>query len=741
MPFPADDYTPHGYLGTPTHTRNLSPRGVLRSWGAGFRWHFPAHAGIYGGRREIYRAGFRLALDGALEIADFARALSPYHSCNVFTFELARGAARCRATFFLAGEHALCAALEVSGARRLAVLLEYTRLLAANGEWGESGLVGRLAEGELALQGFEDGEAFALWVSPPPLDLGVTPDVAEAARWAVATAPGLPPEGFRAVTGRMGETVALHGVLGLQIPVDGTIQVVLARGRTLRQAQHRLRTARRTAEAERERKVAEDEVFWARAPRLAGDWPDHWRRGLVYDLETVRMMVRAPVGIYRHVWDAMQIQAPRMVLAEAAIDALLLSYANARAAQDLLLGTFLDAPEPNVPCSREDGSYNMVAADGTVCGTAPPWGYPWLVLQWLAALRPDRAWLDRIYPHLADYLDWWLASRRDAEGWLHYACSWESGQDDSPRFGEQPLGGGHPVCHVRPVDLHAAFAHACAAMAGFAQALGRSADIARWEDLARECAGRTEALWTGDERPTTNDQRPTIGAEGAHSGESIPEAFVVRRSSFVGGRYADFDARAGRPTDVDDVMLLAPLALGLAPAERAAALIPALQALDPEALTWPMFVWTAVEAAGRAGLHERAAELAAAVVERAYGFWDARQAHPERTLPGVACEYWPPGGRCGGEGYGWGAFTTHLVLHTLAGIAPAEGGLLLRPNLPPAWRVPGRSYRVLLHWGRIPLEVVLAPLEGGRVAVSAGGRQAELAWGEEVRLTPGAAGE
>jgi hypothetical protein len=37
---------------------------VLRSHGAGFRWHYPAHAGMYGGRREIYRAGFRFALDG-----------------------------------------------------------------------------------------------------------------------------------------------------------------------------------------------------------------------------------------------------------------------------------------------------------------------------------------------------------------------------------------------------------------------------------------------------------------------------------------------------------------------------------------------------------------------------------------------------------------------------------------------------------------------------------------------------
>ena len=72
----------------------------------------------------------------------------------------------------------------------------------------------------------------------------------------------------------------------------------------------------------------------------------------------------------------MQVHAPRVVLAEAAIDALLLGYADLDTAKAVLLGTFLDAPAPNVPCSREDGSYNMVGANGSECGTAPEWGYP-----------------------------------------------------------------------------------------------------------------------------------------------------------------------------------------------------------------------------------------------------------------------------------------------------------------------------------------------------------------------------
>jgi hypothetical protein len=335
----------------------------------------------------------------------------------------------------------------------------------------------------------------------------------------------------------------------------------------------------------------------------------------------------------------------------------------------------------------------MVAADGSVCGTAPSWGYPFVVLEWLYALRPDRAWMERLYPRLVDYLDWWLAHRRAADGWLFYACSWESGQDDSPRFGDQPLGGGHPVPHIRPVDLHAAFAHAAAAMARFATALGRAPDVAKWSALAEEFNARAYQLWNGE-------------------------------------RYADFDRRAGQFTPIEDLMLLAPLALSLAHTRAGETWPAAVQTLDAGALTWPMNAWTAVEAALAVNMPAKAAELAAAVCDRAYRCWDAHEAPPERTLPGIACEYWPLDGRCGGEGYGWGAFTTHLVLHALVGVTPTRDGLQIRPNLPPSWRAAGHRYGVQLHWRDRPLSIVLQPLDAERVAVTVNKRREEVGWGE-----------
>lgn len=324
MSFPPDDYTPYGYLDLPTHTRNLRPLGVVRSFDIGFRWHVPAYAGSYGGRRETYRAGVRVALDGALDIASLSQATSPYHSRNIMAFQIERGNARATIEWMVVGEHALRATIVTRHATRVSLHAEYTRLLSANGEWGEAGLVGRIENEMLVLQGFEDGDAFVLWASHSATDLGITDNRQEAMGWASSAAPGPPADGFKTVLGERDDLVTLYGVYGFDQPGDTTIEMILARGKTVAEARARLDDARRAAGTERARKQTEDEAFWASAPQLTGDWPAHWRRGLVYDLETIRMMVKAPTGIYRHPWDAMQIQAPRVVLAEAAMDALVL---------------------------------------------------------------------------------------------------------------------------------------------------------------------------------------------------------------------------------------------------------------------------------------------------------------------------------------------------------------------------------------------------------------------------------
>ncbi|MET0773666.1 MAG: hypothetical protein ABWZ82_11310 [Candidatus Limnocylindrales bacterium] len=662
--FPVDDYTPYGYLDLPGHTRRLRPLGVLRSWEAGFRWHVPAYAGGYGGRRETYRAGARLVLDGIAVLADLAEATSPYHSRGLLAQVLRTPDGAIRVEHHAVGEHAFRSVVtEVDGSiGRLTLHIAYERLLGAAGEWGETGLVGRPLDGLLVLQGFEDGEAVVLWAADGPVRPGVSPvvgitaDENEAMTWVRTGAPGIPSSGFVTALGDREDRVRMHAVVELAAS-SGSAEWIMARGRTLADARTNLERARASAASERARITASDDGFWSMAPRLTGDWPAHWRRGLVYDLETIRMMVRPPIGIYRHAWDGMQLQSPRVVLAETAMDALVLAWADPVLAQELLLGTFLDAPEPNVPCSREDGSYNMVAADGTVCGTSPAWGYPILVASVLDAMHPGGDWVERLYPPLARFVRWWLAERRDPAGFAVYACSWESGQDLSPRFGDQPLGGGHPIGHVRAVDLEAALAHGCDVLAGFAERLGLDGEASVWRTEAAAASGRLAQLW-----------------DGSH--------------------WVDVDAISGASTGVDDVMLAAPLALGVALADQRARATAGswLGSLVEEAPVWPMFAWTAVEALRAADRPDAAGALAVAVIDRAYGFRDARPADPALPLPGICAEYWPEHGQGGGEGYGWGAFTTHLLLSTILGIRHSPDGVTLAPWLPEAWRRPGSAY-------------------------------------------------
>ena len=246
MPFPADDYTPHGYLDNRFHCRNLNPSGVVRSFDAGFRWHYPAFdghtnldargagdaagfVGSFGGRTERYRAGFRLALGDALALPDFDEATSPYHSRNVVEFRLRQGNARALVTFHLVGEHALRAQAQVDGSARLRVHAEYLRRLDVHGDRSEAGLVGRLDDDVVLLQTFPEGEVFALRASRPW-------------RHEFSTV-----EGELARAGAGDDAVCVLGapgtLIGLRVRLDiahSDVEVVMARGPTPAQARQRL---------------------------------------------------------------------------------------------------------------------------------------------------------------------------------------------------------------------------------------------------------------------------------------------------------------------------------------------------------------------------------------------------------------------------------------------------------------------------------------------------------------------
>ena len=159
---------------------------------------------------------------------------------------------------------------------------------------------------------------------------------------------------------------------------------------------------------------------------------------------------------------------------------------------------FVTRPAPNVPCVFEDGAYNMLAADGSRCGTSPAWCLPFLNLELVYLRTLDRAWLEQLYPYLAAYVEWWLEHRTDADGWLVYKCTWESGEDGNPRLDPSGSGDADISHRVRPVELQATLAHAAGVLAFFAAELGRRDDRARWRRLERAFRRRTRQLFDPD---------------------------------------------------------------------------------------------------------------------------------------------------------------------------------------------------------------------------------------------------
>lgn len=323
----------------------------------------------------------------------------------------------------------------------------------------------------------------------------------------------------------------------------------------------------------------------------------------------------------------------------------------------------------------------MICADGSEVGTAPTWGMPFRVIRSIYIRSGDREWLAALYPHARAFLNWWLANRTDSSGWFHCKCSWESGQDASKRFLVAQENPGAVADFVRTVDVEAAMAEAFLAMAQLCSDAGFRQDQARWNQLA------------GHRIETT-------------------------RAMFVDGWFRDFDARDNRPIilkDYYDVMMLYPLAAGIATPEQGRALTRWLEyfAENPRFwLEWPSFLFPYTEAAWNAGQRKLAAEVVGRTADRAYRRTDARQTKsiapfqstlpPEYQyrIPGIANEFWAldadnPGG-C--ENYGWGATLPTLILRNIVGFRefedPSTNAFVLAPSLPSALMKPGAHYEV-----------------------------------------------
>jgi hypothetical protein len=686
--FPNGSYTPFGYLDNPYHTWDLHRSGILRSvLPLGMGLYFPAGPGGYfdyrrdSVYRSIFRLGFRFGDKVLFETDDFDAAgikiTASHHSKNLLRLDFAVPPISVSAGFFLIGEDTLACDLSVknSGASPQDIQIFGVQRLELGGSswWGRDGISGSFDEHDQhsMLRSFAAGPVFVL-AADHPVDSHLVAAADSALKdWMAGK--GAPNRGATTYYPE-----PLSSALSLRVSIapraKWTGEVLLSRAVDEHFAQREISASAPRVQSVRAEKIAEDDRFWSRAPRLQGDFPAHWKNSWVYDLETLRMMVRRPIGVYKHHWDPMQIHAPRNVLAETSIDMWALSYADPESARAVLLGQFQDALEPNVPCMREDGTMNMVAADGSECGTSVQWCYPFYCIESVFLRTADEVWLGKLYPYLTAFLDWTLKNRTDSEGWVVAKCSWESGMDASARFLIKQPTGGELIDFIRVAEIQAAMAHAAGTMRAYAKLLGRAQDIHRWQDLFAKYAGKTRAL-------------------------------------FYQGWFYDVDSRSGKPIVIPghrEVTQMAPIMCGVATAEQIRAMAPAMLEYTPYQeywLEWPSLVLPYAESMWRAGQRQPLAKVLFEIVDRAYRSMDRREVEPEKNLgwPGVSCEYWGQNGAAGGEGYGWGATLPAHIIRSLFGFRElgwTEGEQFeLGPDIPDSLTGEGKSFSLLdLHF-------------------------------------------
>ena len=692
--FPESKYTPFGYLDNPYHSAVFNRSGVLRSvpplgfgfWARPLPWPYGGATFGFGlARHRNYLSLLHLGLcvDGKVlhQPEDFERynieLYSKYHTKNMMSYDFEVDRLICQARYFQVGEHSLVCQLEFQNRSDIEkkITVHATNIYGDiyKGYWGCDGIVSQYHEpSDLAISKFyADGDIFALGANRKSQSYKATIEDSQWNQWVTEND----------LTSRKDEQTNLRihlktpekdktlghmmSVMSYEYAIEpgskDSMTICLSRGVTQRETIDRFKDAVDHAHLVLDEKLLDDQQFYAQAPVLCGDWPKAWKNGLVYHLETIRMNIRRPLGIYKHPWDAMQVHTPRAVLGEAAIDSMCLSFADIALAKEVLYGIFADALSDNIPCSREDGSLNLVCGNGKETGTAPIWGLPFHVIHSIYLRDRDDAWIRDLYPHMKAYIEWWLNNRTDEEGWFHCACSWESGQDGSKRFLVDDVA--TSAVNVRTVDIEAAMANAMKNMILFAEVAGENGDVAYWKKMADKRIRRT-------------------------------------REMFVDGRFRDFDGRSGKPIILEDyysIMMLAPISLGIATqnqVESSQEIFAYFRDNYRFWLEWPSFLFPFSEAAWNAGQRNLLSEI---LVISGNGIFPGMDSNTplyveprdapglpreySYRLPGVAAEWWPylrerknniDQWSRGCENYGWGATFPTLLIRNIIGFREVD---------------------------------------------------------------------
>lgn len=661
--FPSECYTPHGYIDNPYRSMVLNRSGVIRSFpplGFGF-WlrNFP---GSYGGGVKNY-VNYISLIHNALSVdenviineEDFSKfninLCSEYHTKNMISYDFKFKNTQFSFKFFLFGENSLVCVVEIrnNGNENREIYLYSTHIYGMWEEkwWGSDGVSSKFdtVNNVNISKIWAYGDVFSFGSNVKPVARNVFKDKMSWIKWL---------RDNNKISNFKYESIKGDGPLYTTLvykviakPQSFTQLVIsLTRAPNESKAIKNLISSLHNWKDSLDKKLNEDELFWKECPTLIGDWPKSWKRGWVYDFETLRMNVRKPIGIFKYPWDAMQIHSPRVVLAETSIDMLALSYVQPELAKEVIAGTFLDALAPNVPCSREDGSVNMISSDGSECGTAPMWCFPFKTIRSIFLREKDTTWIEKLYPYLKSYIIWWLNNRTVNE-WLTVNNSWESGQDISKRFLREGKTEGDVVNFVAAVDVEASIIEAMKILKTFSELLKLKSEIPYWDSLIEKRMKKINAM-------------------------------------FSNNWFWDVDIRSGNLIKLDyyDVMQLSPVACNIATPIQINSIKWSFNYFlkNINYLEWPPFLLTFTEAAWNANERFVPSEIVSEIATRTYQRIDSRKVlvlDPSNLImyriPGIACEFWPSNSKNpGAEAYGWGATLPIFIIRDILGIREKE---------------------------------------------------------------------
>lgn len=269
-------------------------------------------------------------------------------------------------------------------------------------------------------------------------------------------------------------------------PLPSKLQIVTRGARTLIATKANLRPEFLNIELAR---LIESRQAWLRRQAMPRGLYERRRRTFSKALCVMKSQVCSAEGLLRHRWTTPDRWPHRdLWLWDSAFHAIGWRHVDSVLAREIIESVF-DAQQPD---GRVPHQANPLIVSSI---TQPP--VLALAVELVAGKPLDLGWIEKVYPHLTRYLNWDLENRIVAGARLAHwlmdpdplsRCA-ESGMDNSPRFDSG--------VQLEAVDLNAFLSMECRTVAGFARALGRTADARSWSERSLEINRLiNERLWS-----------------------------------------------------------------------------------------------------------------------------------------------------------------------------------------------------------------------------------------------------